>query len=357
MDKPFVLLGFPVSFRIIVPAFLLTWIFVGWTLKKLVFTWLKHISSKTETQLDDILIASANWPISLMVVVWGIAACAHFVGPEFAGRWLHAVTVGSKAATLLAVILFVDLLLQNALKLTAQKHEIVRFSQNFGMVGIHALVFSLGSLMLLDSIGVSITPIIASLGLGSLAVALALQPTLENFIAGFQILIDQPIRPGHYVRLDTGEEGFVDKIGWRSTWVRQGVNNMVILPNKQLVNARVLNYDYPTPELIVPVPMGVHYNADLAQVERVAVEVATEILKKVVGTVPEFVPVVRFTKFNASSIDFVTVLRVKSFPDSGLVVHEFIKAVTARFAREKIVMPYPIVAVNTAQEAAIFKPS
>ena len=357
MDKPFEILGFPVSVRVIVPAFYIVWVSVGWTIKRIVFAWLKHLSARTETQLDDIFISAANWPVSVMIFVWGFAAVAHFVGPEFAGRWIHAVTLGSKAATLLAVVLFVDLLLQNALKLTAQKHEIVRFSQNFGMVGIHAVVCSIGGLMVLDSIGVSITPIIASLGLGSLAVALALQPTLENFISGFQILIDQPIRPGHYVRLDSGEEGFVEKIGWRSTWVRQGVNNMVILPNKQLVNARVLNYDYPTPELVVPVAMGVHYGSDLAKVERVTVEVATEVLKKVPGAVAEHVPVVRFNKFSGSSIDFVAVLRVKSYPESGLVVHEFIKAVTARYARENIVMPYPIVALNTAQEGAVFKPS
>jgi small-conductance mechanosensitive channel len=139
--------------------------------------------------------------------------------------------------------------------------------------------------------------------------------------------------------------------------VRQGVNNMIIMPNKSLVNARVLNYDYPSPDLIVPIPVSVHYSSDLERVERITVEVAAQILKTVPGGIPDFGPVVRYTKFGPSSIDFVAVLKAKSFMDQGLVVHEFIKALTVRFNREKIVMPYPIVALNTEQEGAILKPS
>jgi len=357
LNKPFELLGFAIPLSLFVPAFLIAWVLLGWTIKRIVFSWLKHLSSRTESEIDDIFIASASWPITLMIVVWGFAALAHLIGPQFAGRWVNAVTMFSKAATLVAVVLFVDLLLQNALKLTAKRHEIVRFSLNFGMVGIHALVFSIGGLMLLDSVGVSITPIIASLGLGSLAVALALQPTLENFISGFQILVDQPIRPGHYVKLETGEEGIVDKIGWRSTWVRQLPNNIVIIPNKQLINSRLTNYNYPSPDLAVLLQMGVHYSSDLPKVERLCIEVGQEVLKRVQGGVPDFVPLVRYHTFGASSIDFTVVLRAKEFVDNFLVKHEFIKAISARFAKEGIVIPFPIVALNTAQEAAIFKPS
>lgn len=352
MDKPFQILGIPVSVRVLAPVFLVTWVVVGLVLKKAVFTWLERLGKRTETQLDDIVIHALNLPVTVMIFVWGVAALAHLVGPSYAGPWLHPVTLGSKIATLLAIILFVDILLQSLLVLWAGKHEILRFSQGFGTVLIHVLVLSIGGLMVLDSVGVSITPVIASLGLGSLAVALALQPTLENFISGFQILIDQPIKPGHYIKLDSGEEGFVEKIGWRSTWVRQLPNNMLIIPNKQLVNARLINFHYPTPELAVAVEVGVHYNSDLSAVERVCTEVAHDILQRIPGGVPEFSPVVRFHTFGPSSIDFTVVLRGKQFTDSGLLKHEFIKALSGRFALEKIVIPYPIVALNTSQEAA-----
>ncbi len=89
------------------------------------------------------------------------------------------------------------------------------------------------------------------MGVGSLAVALALQPTLENFFSGVQLIMDKPIKVGHFVKLDSGEEGYVHKIGWRSTWVRMPSNNVVVIPNKVIVDAKVVNYYYPQKELAV----------------------------------------------------------------------------------------------------------
>jgi small-conductance mechanosensitive channel len=356
LDRPFDFFGFTFSLFIVVPVFLFVWISVGWALKKAVFAWVHRFTSRTATQLDDILLGAADFPVTIMVVVWGFAALAHFVGPDYAGRGVRWITVGSQVATLVAVVLFIDRALMRGLTVAGKKHDLVRFTQGVGSVLVHSIVYVIGILVLLDSFGVSITPVIASLGLGSLAVALALQPTLENFISGFQLLVDQPLKIGNYVKLESGEEGFVEKVGWRSTWVRQGVNNMIILPNKSLVNARLLNYDYPSPETIIPVPMSVHYTSDLAKVERVVVEVATEVLRSSQGAV-EFAPVVRFTKFDASGINFVAVLKSKTFLDGNLLTHDFIKAISSRFARENIVMPYPIVAINTAQETAVFNPS
>jgi small-conductance mechanosensitive channel len=355
--RPIALFGYAFSPLIVLPVALLGLVFLGWTAKKLVFLWFRRLSERSETQIDDVLVYAAELPISLMIFVWSVTATLHLAGNSIPDRWSHNALIGAKIGTLLALILFVDRLLSSLFRAGARKYDVIRHSEAFGSVLVHVLVYFLGALVVLDSIGISITPIVASLGLGSLAVALALQPTLENFISGFQILVDRPIQPGNYIRLESGEEGFVDRIGWRSTWVRQGLNNMIILPNKLLVNARVLNYDYPSQDLIVPVTMGVHYGSDLHKVETVTIEVAREVLKRVPGGVPEFEPVVRFNKFSASSIDFVTVLRAKSFMDSGLVIHEFMKAVTSRYARENIVMPFPIVALNTSQEAATFKPS
>jgi len=75
---------------------------------------------------------------------------------------------------------------------------------------------AVGGMIVLDSLGISLTPIITTLGVGSLAVAIALQDTLGNFFAGLYLKADRPIETGHYVRLETGHEGFVDRIGWRN---------------------------------------------------------------------------------------------------------------------------------------------
>jgi len=344
------MLGLEVEPWVVLPALYFTFAFVGWTLKKIVFAWLKRLTSRTETKIDDILIGAATWPVSLMIFVWSLTLTMNVMGSALPPKWAHLALACSKAITLLAAVVFADRLLITAFKVGVDRFEALKMSQAFGGVLVHVVVFGLGGLMLLDSMGISITPIIASLGIGSLAVALALQPTLENVFAGFQILVDKPLQLGQFVRLESGEEGIVYQIGWRTTWVRQLSNNMVIIPNKQLVNARLLNFDYPSRDQAVLVQMGVHYASDLDRVEKVVIEVAREIQGRVEGAVREHLPFIRYNKFDASSINFTVILRGNQFVDGYLITHEFIKAVAARFTKENIVIPFPIVALNTTQE-------
>lgn len=209
-------------------------------------------------------------------------------------------------------------------------------------VVVRGIVPGIGILILLDNLGISITPVLASFGVGSLAIALALQPTLENFFSGMQLVIDKPISIGQFIRLDSGEEGYVHNIGWRSTSIRMLPDNMVIVPNKLLVNSRVINYHYPCKEIATGVEVGVHYGSDLEKVEKVTLEVAREILKNVQGGVPEFAPSIRFHTFSDYSINFTVNLRAKEFVDTYLIKHEFIKRLHKRYREEGIVIPCPI---------------
>jgi small-conductance mechanosensitive channel len=256
-----------------------------------------------------------------------------------------------KAATIIAFVLFVDRFINLVFKEYSNNVEILRSSGSVARGFARILVVGLGVLILLDSFGVSITPVIASLGIGSLAVALALQPTLENFFSGIQMVIDKPIQIGQFVKLESGEEGYVHKIGWRSTWVRMLPNNMVVIPNKNIVNSTIVNYYYPDKEMAVLVQVGVHYESDLEFVEKVTIDVARGTLKAVQGGVTEgFDPFIRYHTFADFSVNFTVILRVKEFVDQYLIKHEFVKNLHKRYAKEGIVIPYPIRAINNAQE-------
>jgi small-conductance mechanosensitive channel len=183
-------------------------------------------------------------------------------------------------------------------------------------------------------------------------VALALQPTLENFFSGVQLVIDKPIRVGDYIELESGEQGFVDKIGWRSTWIRMLPNNTVIIPNSALSGSKIINYFYPEKELSVPVDVGVHYDSDLEHVERVTLEVAREVLKTHEWGVSDYNTFVVFHSFGESSIDFTVMLRAKEYFNRFWVKSAFIKALHRRYAEENITIPYPIRALNVSQENA-----
>lgn len=343
-------------FNIKVPAFIYAsiiyffWVSILLFIKGIVFGRIEKFASRTRSQLDDILLSAMNFPLVLLIFVSGVFMVERFV-PVFTSSELSSyIFIVLKTTAIIAIILFLDKLFNNLIQVYSGRVDILKTSGGVARGFIRIIVVALGALILLDSFGVSITPLLASLGIGSLAVALALQPTLENFFSGIQIVIDKPIKVGQFIKLDSGEEGYVHKVGWRSTWVRMLPNNVVVIPNKVLVNSKLLNYYYPQQELAVLVQVGVHYNSDLKHVEKVTCEVGKEVMKEVQGGVPEFDPFIRYHTFNDFSINFTVILRAKEFVDNYLIKHEFIKRLHERYAREGIVIPYPIRAINETQE-------
>jgi small-conductance mechanosensitive channel len=205
-----------------------------------------------------------------------------------------------------------------------------------------ALVAVLGLLVVLNGVGLSITPMLTALGIGGLAVALALQEPLANFFAGLFITLAGQIRVGDYVKLDSGQEGYVADFSWRSTRLRMLSNNLVVVPNARLSQAIVVNHHLPSADLAVLVEVGVDYDSDLRQVERVVVEVGREVMTEVPGGVADFEPFVRYHTFADSSINFTVILRSQEFVDQYLIKHEFVKRLHTRFNDERIVIPFPI---------------
>jgi small-conductance mechanosensitive channel len=205
-----------------------------------------------------------------------------------------------------------------------------------------ALIAVLGLLVILNGLGLSITPMLTALGVGGLAVALALQEPLANFFAGLFITLAGQIRVGDYVKLDSGQEGYVVDFSWRSTRLRMLANNLIVVPNAKLAQAIVVNHHLPSQDLAVLVDVGVDYDSDLRHVERVVVDVGRDVMRGVAGGVPEFEPFIRYHTFGDSSINFTVILRAKEFVDQYLIKHEFVKRLHTRFNDEGIVIPFPI---------------
>lgn len=214
------------------------------------------------------------------------------------------------------------------------------------------VIYVMGVLVILQYYGISIAPILTAAGVGGMAVALALQETLANIFAGLHLILSKQIRIGDYIRLGTGEEGRVTDIAWRfTTIVPVGASNTVVIPNKTIAGANITNFSLPTRSLNISVPVGVAYDSDLALVERVTIETAKEVLARVDNN-PNAKPLVRYTKFNDSSIDFAVILPSSQFDQQGLIIHDFIKALTDRYRIEGIDIPYPIRTVIQEQEDA-----
>jgi small-conductance mechanosensitive channel len=213
-----------------------------------------------------------------------------------------------------------------------------------------AAILVVGAAFILSVLGVSITPVITALGVGGLAVALALQDTLGNLFAGLQIVASRQIRPGDYLLLDSGQEGTVVDTAWRTTTLRTQSDNLVIVPNGVLAQEIVTNYRLPAEAVAATVEFGVAYDADLAQVERVALEVAAAVMDEVGGDVGLKAPVVRFRSFGESQILCAAILYVPGFGDQFPLRSAFIKRLHERFAAEGISFPYPARTVHLIQE-------
>ncbi|MDD5291593.1 MAG: mechanosensitive ion channel family protein [Candidatus Omnitrophica bacterium] len=339
-----------ISIWLYAPVLYLIWVAVLFSIKKMFFYRIKEAAKKTKTQLDDVLLNALNKPLALLIFTSGFFILERAL-PASRYQQLHSyLIIALRCVTILAVILFLENILEGLVRAYSNKVAILKNSKGVVVGIIRTVVIGLGLLILLDSFGISITPLLASLGIGSLAVALALQPTLENFFSGVQLVIDKTIKVGQFIKLESGEEGYVHKIGWRSSWIRMLPNNTVVIPNKVLVSSKVLNYYYPETEMAVLVEVGVHYDSDLEKVEKVTVEVAKEVMNTVTGGVASFEPFIRFHTFDDFSINFTVILRCKEFVDNYLIKHEFIKRLHKRYAKEGITIPYPIRAINYSQE-------
>ncbi|MCR4423036.1 MAG: mechanosensitive ion channel family protein [candidate division WOR-3 bacterium] len=323
---------------------------IGWLCELLIRTVLKSLARRTKWQGDDVIIrALQGWLVALFVIL--ALYIAFFFLPVFSQilRTLHRILL---VGTILSVTAIIARTVAGFINLYGEKGKGILPSASIFANLSKVIVFILGALVVVNSLGISITPIITTLGLGGLAVALALQDTLANFFAGLHIIITRQIRTGDYIKLESGEEGYITDITWRNTTVRQLNNNVVVVPNAKLAAAVVVNYDLLDKSMAVAVPVGVSYDSDLDKVERVTLEVARKVMREVPGGVPDAEPLIRFHTFGEFSINFTVFLRVKDAISQFPVRHEFIKQLHQRYKDEGIVIPFPIRTVFLHQTGA-----
>ena len=319
-------------------AIFLLWILFFWLAKRMVFRYLKSCASRSRFVWGDVFVTSLESPASWLILASALAVFANLL--PFSGAADRVIAVGFKGAVIFSVVLFADNLVQSFIKRavsTGRAHGAISSGVIQGL--LRGFLIGLGVLIFLQLIGISITPILASLGIGSLAVALALQDTLSNFFAGIYISMDKPVQTGDFIRLESGDEGCVTDIGWRSTRIRTGAHNVVILPNAKLIGSVVTNYNLPNRELAVSVEFTVAHEADLERIEKAVREAAASLRGKALGLAKGAEPVFHFQAFTDAGIRGTVVLRAREFFETGAVKHELIKAIHERLKKEGVAFP------------------
>jgi small-conductance mechanosensitive channel len=307
---------------------------IGVLARRLVLPHLTRAAERSTWKYDDVAVEALKSPLVLWCTLAGLYAAVEIL--QLPAKGERAVAQVLLVVAIFSVTWALARFTTGALRAGTSEGALpsVSLIAHVAAAGIYVL----GALVVLERLGISITPIVTALGVGGLAVALALQDTLANLFAGIRILAARKLRPGDYVRLDSGDEGYVQDITWGQTTIRHPLNHLVIVPNTKLASAISANYNLPGGEEIVVVKLAVAHGSDLAQVERVTVEVARESQRAASGGVAAFEPVVRFGAFTETAVEFSVVLQARHFDQRFLLTHDFLMRVYPRYRAEGIAL-------------------
>jgi small-conductance mechanosensitive channel len=327
---------------------LLVSILAGITLSQLVFFRLRSLAARVSGDYYPLLQRAMRG----IPVLWGILAGGYVAIQiiTLPTGILHLLDITFQVILIFSLTIMGSRLISGFIALQLQKSAGNFASTSILVNTIELVVYLTGFLFMLQSFGVSIAPLLTALGVGGLAVALALQDTLSNLFSGINILLSKQTKVGDYIKLSSGEEGIVADMNWRSTTIQQTSNNMVVVPNQKIATSIITNYALPDAECSLVVPVSVSYDSDLDHVEQTTISVAKEVLQATEGAVKDFDPFIRYAAFAESSIQFNVILRIKSVLDQHLIRHELIKRLHIRYRQEGIEIPFPVRTVKIQNE-------
>ncbi|WP_106978047.1 mechanosensitive ion channel family protein [Streptomyces violaceorubidus] len=318
---------------------------------RMLLRWLAGHAGRTRWSGDDVIVAALRTVAPWAAVAGGVAGAAAAL--PLTRTVQHSVNQVLQVLLIFVATVTAARVIAGLVRTVTSSRSGVAGSATIFVNITRILVLALGFLVILQTLGVSIAPMLTALGVGGLAVALALQDTLANLFAGIHILASKTVQPGDYIQLSSGEEGYVEDINWRQTTVRELSNNLVVIPNGQLAKSNMTNFMRPEQQLTVLVQVGVSYDSDLDHVERVTTEVIAEVMTGVSGAVPDHEPAIRFHTFGDSRIGFTVILGVGEFSDQYRIKHEFIKRLHRRYRAEGIRIPSPARTVALQQGAVV----
>lgn len=199
------------------------------------------------------------------------------------------------------------------------------------------LLTALAFVIVLAKFHIDISGFIVSLGVGSLAIALAAQETISNMISGFIIMTDRPFRIGDRIKVNPDLVGDVIEIGVRSTKVLDFDNNIIIVPNNDIVKSRIVNLTYPSTLSRVVVEVMVSYNCDIDKVKKILISVAEN--NPLVAKTPA--PDTFLTKFDDSGVSYRLTTFTENYQNNAKLGSELREAILIEFKKEKIEIPFP----------------
>lgn len=320
---------------------------MAFAFSRLISRLLLRVARFSAGDLDDTIIAAGRGPVTAFIILVG--GYLAITVPLTLAPTVHEAV--NKVASLAAI--FIGAYMINAIGSAVlrwlEEHLESRDAANTGgwalplaRRGMVVVVFAMSGMVSLDILGINISPLIAGLGLGGLAIALALQPTLSNLFAGTYVITEGVVNEGDYIEMENGVTGYVVDVSWRSTRLRTWTNNLVVIPNSRFAETIITNYDQPQEHVNVFLTCGVAYESDLQHVEAVSLEVMRQVEREHPGVVKDYGVYFGYDTFGESNVDFWLFMQARSRLASFEVRTELIKELHARLTDEGITINYPV---------------
>ena len=315
-------------------------ILLGWLFKAFIHRYLDKLVKKTAFKADDLVFKA----IESQIIVWLAIGALYYISntTEQLSDYSQNINKVLIFVLIISISVAINKFLIGLIEVWSEKQKKALPSTAIFVNLVKAIVYVVGLLVALEFIGISITPMLTALGVGGLAISLALKDTLADVFAGLHILLSKKVEPGDFIELESGQMGEIISITWRNSTILEKSNNVFIVPNSVLSNAILKNYDSMDSTFSAKFLLGVGYESDLNHVENVTLEVAKEVVRGMDEHVKEFTPIVRFFEFGDSSINLKVFFKVYSYGAQWPIFHEFIKQLLVRYNKEGINIPFPI---------------
>lgn len=304
------------------------------------------LTSKTETELDDILVKRAYKPVASLIILIGLFISIQELTLSDKAHLILQHLIHSAFAIVIAytIYAFFDVVLVHTIKKHAAENGSGTRRSLISLVLsiLRVVFFVIGLLYIFTVWGLEVGPFVAGLGIAGLAVALALQPTLANVFAGMGMILDKTIKEGDLVYLDDKTKGTIHKIGMRSTKIISFDNEYIIMPNSKLADSKIQNVALPDETARAVITFGVAYGSNIEQVKK--------LILKEVSSIPHVLkspaPSIRFTEMKDSALEFKVYYHVDSYLNRFPTIDEANTRIYNTLNREGIEIPFPQLTVH-----------
>ncbi|HEX9815744.1 MAG TPA: mechanosensitive ion channel family protein [Candidatus Thermoplasmatota archaeon] len=333
-------------FFLIITAFALAWL-----VERVGIVFLKAWARGTTTQIDDLVLHAIHPPVAVILFVVFV-----WTGLRYLPLGLGALTTRIIDNAGITVIVFAGALgfarlLRGLLQLPGKRDERWLGLSLIGSRVVAITVYTVAFLVVLNEYGIAITPMLTALGVGGIAVALALQDTLNNMFSGIWIQTQKAMRPGHFIKVEElNLDGFVEDVGWRTTKIRTLPGNIIEMPNKTVANSTITDFFQPVPKMGTSLTITTGFEADPEKIVPMMLEECMAASDEVSFVLKDPAPAARLNKATDNGWEFWMSIWVPFYYHQWNAQGYVLNRIRKRFLKEGVRMPYPIRETYTVEQ-------